>query len=157
MNTKLLIPLIGGIVCCSWILQPQNAIHKAGWLIGTWENRTAKGSIYERWTRLNDSEFSAKSYILKEKDTIILETISLIQEKGRLYYIPVVKNQNNGLPVRFTLKTISDTTLIFENRAHDFPQTISYTGISTDSLVAEIAGMQNGQEHKIKFTMKRIN
>lgn len=107
--------------------------------------------------------FLGKCYLLqlrveskKEKDTIVFENIQFVQEQGRLFYIPTVKNQNNGLPVRFSSKTISETQLVFENPEHDFPQIISYTKISADSLVVEILGTKNGQETKQNFPMKRV-
>ncbi|MCZ6703881.1 MAG: DUF6265 family protein [Ignavibacteria bacterium] len=134
----------------------EKQIKKAEWLIGTWENKTSRGSIFETWNRVNDNELSGKSYILKDKDTIVFETIRLLQENDILFYIPVVNNQNDGLPVRFTSKTISDTKLVFENLKHDFPQLISYSKINTDSLVAEISGIKNGQERKQTFPMKRV-
>jgi len=37
----------------------------------------------------------------------------LVQEQTGLFYIPTVKNQNEGLPVRFAAKTISETQLVF--------------------------------------------
>jgi hypothetical protein len=101
-------------------------------------------------------ELSGKSYILKEKDTIVFETIQLLQEQNSLFYIPKVKNQNGDLPVRFTSKIVSDMQLIFENPQHDFPQIISYTKITADSLVAQIAGTKNGKERKQTFPMKRV-
>src|SRR5690606_29225029 len=96
----------------------------------------------ESWTKTSDTEFAGKSYILKEKDTVIFETIRLVQEKDGLFYIPTVRNQNDNLPVRFALKAISDTEMVFENPKHDFPQIISYTKITSDSLVAEISGIK---------------
>ncbi len=131
-------------------------IKKARWLIGTWENKTPNGSIYETWSKTNDNKFSGKSYILKEKDTVVFENIVLVQEQDGLFYIPTVKNQNDGSAVRFTTKTISETQLVFENPQHGFPQIISYTKISSDSLVAEISGTKNGQEHPQTFGMKRV-
>lgn len=131
-------------------------IKKAAWLIGTWENKTSKGSIYETWGKVSGHEFSGKSYIVKEKDTIIFENLRLVQEQGGLYYIPTVKNQNEGLPVRFAAKTVSAAQLIFENPKHDFPQIIAYTKIGADSLVAEISGTKNGQVRKQRFPMKRV-
>ena len=157
MRIGLIITAVGFIVLCGWKTQQKNEIKKAEWLIGTWENHTPKGSIYETWTKINDDEFSGKSYVVKEKDTIVFEIIKIVQEKDGLFYIPTVKNQNNSLPVRFTLKNISDTSLIFENPHHDFPQIISYTSINTDSLVAEISGMKNGQQRTQTFPMKRVS
>ncbi|MBX2963329.1 MAG: hypothetical protein KF687_12510 [Cyclobacteriaceae bacterium] len=155
-SVRIFIAAIGLISLCAWVTFQNKDIKKVEWLIGTWENKTPRGSIYETWRRKNDTEFSGKSYTLKEKDTVVFETIQLVQEKTGLVYIPTVKNQNDGLPVRFTIKTITDTQLIFENSQHDFPQVISYTKISADSLVAEISGLRNGQERKQKFPMKRV-
>jgi hypothetical protein len=148
--------VIGLLMLSAWTIKPAKDISQAGWLIGTWENKTLKGSVYETWKRLNDNEYAGKSYLIKEKDTIVFENIRLVEEQNGLFYIPVVKNQNNGLPVRFAVKTISATQLIFENPQHDFPQIISYTRIGADSLVAQISGIRNGQERKQLFPMKRV-
>lgn len=155
MRIKIFLAVAGLIVFCNWA-EPQSEIKKAEWLIGTWENKTPGGSIYETWSKTNNDEFFGKSYMLKDKDTVVFETIRLVQQKDSLFYIPAVKNQNNGLPVRFGLKTISDTGLVFENPQHDFPQVISYTKINADSLVAEISGTKNGRERKQTFPMKRL-
>lgn len=153
---KSIIAIVSFIVICAWITNQIGDIKKAEWLIGTWENKTPKGSIYETWNKTSDTEFAGKSYIVKEKDTLVFENIQLIQEQDRLFYIPTVKNQNNGWPVRFAPKIISETKLVFENPQHDFPQIISYTKITADSLVAEISGIKNGQERKQIFSMKRV-
>lgn len=155
-GTKLFLAFVGFVLLCAWTIKQTSDIKKAEWLIGTWVNKTQRGSIYETWSKTNDNEFSGKSYIVKEKDTIVFENIRLAQEQDGLFYIPTVKNQNDGLPVRFAIKTISETQLVFENLQHDFPQIISYTKISGVSLVAEISGTKNGQERKQTFPMKRI-
>jgi len=156
MKAKLFFGLTGLLIICSWVIVQSIELNKAAWLIGTWENKTARGSMYETWGKLSDVEFSGKSYVLKERDTIVFETIRLVEEQGSLFYIPVVKKQNEGLPVRFALKTISETALVFENPQHDFPQRIAYTKINADSLVAEISGVKNGQQRRQTFPMKRI-
>ncbi len=156
-GTKKIIAVICLGVLCAWTTKLTNNITKAQWLIGTWENKTPKGSIYETWNKTNDKEFSGRSYIVKEKDTIVFENIRLVQEQGGLFYIPIVKNQNGGLPVRFATKIVSETKLVFENPQHDFPQIISYTKISVDSLLAEISGTKNGKERRQTFSMKRVN
>lgn len=158
MKTQIYFIIIALLLFGSWKIQQQQ-IKKAQWLIGTWENPStgpSRGSIYENWKKTSDTELVGKSYILKEKDTIIFENIRLVQEQGELFYIPTVKNQNNELPVRFALKTISDEVLVFENPEHDFPQIISYTKINADSLVARISGIKNGQERSQSYPMKRI-
>ncbi len=155
-GTKYLFAVIGLAILCAFTTKQTSNIKKAEWLIGTWENKTQRGSIFETWYKINDNEFSGMSYIIQEKDTVIFENIRLIQEEGGLFYIPIVKNQNDGLPVRFASKTISETQLVFENQQHDFPQIISYTRITADSLMAEISGIKNGEERKQTFPMKRV-
>lgn len=152
---KILIAVIGLTILCAWTKQA-NDLRKAEWLIGTWENKTTRGSIFETWSKTNDKVYSGKSYAVKNKDTIVFENIQLLCEQEKVYYIPTVKNQNSGLPIRFSSKTISETQLVFENLQHDFPQVISYTKVSTDSLVAVISGTKNGQERKQTFGMKRV-
>lgn len=126
------------------------------WLLGTWVNLTPRGAVYESWTRQADGSLAGKSYAIKGADTLVFETVQLIREKDVLLYIPTVPNQNQGQPVRFTATKVSAEQLVFENAAHDFPQRISYTRIHQDSLVAEIAGMRNGQLRKQTFPMKRV-
>lgn len=143
-------------IFCGWTIQQNNKIKSAEWLVGDWVNKTQRGYVYESWSKKTALELSGKSYLIKANDTIVLETVRLIEEANSLHYIPVVKNQNGGLPVRFTAKTVSDSVMVFQNMEHDFPQVISYTRINADSLVAEISGTSDGKERRIKFPMKKV-
>jgi hypothetical protein len=161
-NNRLIMKPALLVVTCTAALffsftRPGKKIDKALWLTGTWENKTTKGTMYESWKQVSDYELSGKSYIIKEKDTVLLESVQLKEEENQLYYIPTVKNQNNGLPVRFALKRISAKEMVFENPGHDFPQVITYTQWGSDSLVAEISGVRNGQVLKQTFPMKKVN
>jgi len=131
------------------------AIEKARWLVGTWEQQTARGPVFESWQRDGDRALAGQSYRLKGSDTVFLESIRLVEEGGRLLYIPTVADQNDSRPIRFVSKSVTDTALVFENPDHDFPQQISYRQMGTDSLVAEIAGRQNGKARREVFAMKR--
>lgn len=152
---------IGGIAFILLLLSGcsfkiSNRIGKAEWLIGTWEMTTKKGNVYESWKKINKDEFSGKSYILKNRDTIILETVKLVQKGDSLFYIPTVREQNDGLPVHFSMKSVSGKKIIFENPSHDFPQVISYTRTGKDSLMAQISGMQNVRQRNERFPMRRV-
>lgn len=156
MNKTAILIIIGLMALSSRKVPVKNPLTKAAWLIGTWENQTPKGTVYESWTKVSDNEFQGKSYALKENDTLVFETIRLVRKKKQLFYIPTVKNQNNGLPVSFAMTSISDTSLIFENRQHDFPQQISYILSGNDALTAQISGTVNGQEQTRLFPMKKL-
>jgi hypothetical protein len=155
-NLKKVILLIGtGMFFCMHGFCQRLA--DAGWLLGKWEQKTPKRTIYETWKSNSDSSYSGKSYLLKENDTIILETVSLLQKDGALFYIPTVTNQNNSMPVSFKLTFSSDSKLIFENPIHDFPQKITYVLLSPDSLLAEISGTLNSTQQLRQFPMKRVH
>lgn len=131
-------------------------IDKATWLIGRWENKTIKDNLYETWQKVSANELSGKSYYLKGGDTILYETVQLLERENKLFYIVTAKNQNDELPVSFGSVTVTNDLLIFENKAHDFPQVIKYHRVNKDSLTAEISGTSKGQERKQMFPMRRI-
>jgi len=153
---QILILCIAAISVMSWAYAEKQPLDIASWMLGTWENKTERGSIYESWSRTGVNALSGKSYKLNQHDTVAFEMISLVREHDKLIYIPQVSDQNDGQPVRFASTKITPDVLIFENPEHDFPQVISYTRVTTDSLVASISGMRNGEERKILFPMRRV-
>lgn len=156
MKTKLIPAIICILMIGSWA-QQQGELNKLEWLLGTWETKTSKGSLYETWKRKSSTEFQGKSYYLKNKDTLLFESVRLIEKDKKLHYIVSVKNHNNNLPVDFISKEIKDpTSLLFENPVHDFPQAISYKKQGKDSLIAEISGMMNGRMTNQKFPMRKM-
>ncbi|SFN94198.1 hypothetical protein SAMN05421594_4801 [Chryseobacterium oleae] len=156
MKTKLILSAIILAILSAWTLQ-HNEIQKLEWLIGTWETKTPKGSLYETWTRKSDTEFQAKSYYLNKKDTIMFEFVRLIEKDKKLHYMVTVKGQHDEIPVDFVSTSGSKpTSLIFENQQNDFPQIITYKKISKNSLIAEISGTLKGKKENEIFAMKKI-
>lgn len=149
--------LITITMICNQSAAQTNSLSDARWLLGRWENQTQRGKMVEEWSKLNDSTFAGRSYMITATDSISLESILLKKEGNDLYYIPTVKGQNNDQPVKFKLTSSNTTSLVFENPAHDFPQKISYILEAEKSLMAEISGMMNGQTRSRKFPMKRAN
>lgn len=136
--------------------KPGSAIENFKWLLGTWETKGSRGSSYETWTQINPSEFLGKSYALKGNDTMVFETVRLVEKDGAVHYIPTVSDQNNGKPVVFKSSFISGSKFIVENPEHDFPRIISYTRVSQDQLVAEISGpSKEGKPKYQTFFMQR--
>lgn len=130
-------------------------IEKANWLVGEWGNTTKEGVLTETWTKQNDSTMTGQSFFIIGKDTVHTENIVLEQKGDSLLYIPTIKNQNEGKPVTFNMITATENQFIFENKEHDFPQKITYTKVSADSLIAEISGIQDGKESKESYPMKK--
>lgn len=128
---------------------------KAGWLIGQWGFTMPEGTLSETWTVLNDSTYAGHTYFVIGKDTVFSEDITLEQRGNGIHYVTVIKDQNEGKPVAFSLTSAGKKQLVFENKAHDYPQKITYTK-TAKGLVAEISGMQNGKAASEKFPMDKL-
>jgi len=108
-------------------------------LEASWEMKTRRGAVIEQWTKANDSLLLGKGFLVVDKDTVPQETVELRYSNGVITYTPSVREQNSGLPVTFTLVSVTDGKYVFENREHDFPQVISYQ-VGDRTLRASIGG-----------------
>lgn len=130
-------------------------LEKMDWLLGKWGHTSKEGTLAENWVKVNDSVYKGESYFIIDKDTVFAEYIDLAEANGKLIYTVTVKGQNNEKPVPFTMTSTDDKTTVFENPAHDFPNKITYSKVSNDSLSATISGMQKGELAQQTFGMKR--
>ncbi len=131
-------------------------LEKANWFLGEWGNKSAEGELTERWKKQNDSVFHGESYfVVGSKDTVFAEHVQMEEANGKLAYTVTVPGQNNEKPVRFEMTSGDDRQIIFENPKHDYPNKIVYNKVGSDSLVAEIFGIQKGKPASEKFRMKR--
>ena len=130
-------------------------IKASQWLLGKWENNSTDGNLQETWTKVNDSTFQATSYYIRDKDTLHFEAITLQQKGEELIYNANVKGQNNDDAVPFALTSATEKQLVFENPKHDYPQKISYTQTSKNSLLAKISGVQQGKPSSEQYQMTK--
>lgn len=82
-----------------------------------------------------------------------LEIVELTQKNNRLEYYAQPAGQP---PATFLSTTIADSTVLFENPAHDFPQKIGYKRDGADSLTGWIEGTEKGQQRRIEFPYRRV-
>jgi hypothetical protein len=127
----------------------------ADWLLGNWENKSDDGDLLETWKKVNDSIYDGESYFIKGKDTLHFEKIQMKQKGEALYYIATIKGQNDDQPVTFKYNDTIEKQLVFENPKHDYPQKISYSQITKDSIVIQISGSQQGKPSSSKYSMKK--
>jgi hypothetical protein len=51
----------------------------------------------------------------------------------------------------FQSRSVSETSAVFENSGHDFPQRIGYQRAGSDSLLAWIEGTVDGRVRRVQF------
>ena len=130
-------------------------LDKAKWLIGSWRGVIGEGVSVESWYKQNDSTYMGAGLFIKGHVNLSDESIKLYQIGDDLYYEPTVKGQNGGKPVTFKMALITPTKMVFENMQHDFPQRITYTQYTDDSMVASISGTDKGMVRSESFPMTR--
>jgi hypothetical protein len=124
-------------------------------LEGSWEMKTGKGYIQEKWVRVNDSTFEGKNYSINRGVVILEERMKIVQNNEGIFFIATVTYQNKGLPVYFKLVSIKNGEFIFENKEHDFPQQVMYRA-KDDKLFAFVSGNTEKGFKKIDFSFYRM-
>ena len=99
---------------------------------GTWKMQNEP--IYENWNK-NRHFWSGNVMKVEEKDTSILENLSIEILHETIFYRATVINQNNNKPVYFQLIKQEKNHFHFQNLKHDFPQNIIYNFLN-DSVLA---------------------
>lgn len=124
------------------------------WMLGSWTQTEGDAVSFENWDLMSDDHFVGHAYTMVGKDTVFQEQLEIIKEGEDIYYVATV-SENEG-PVRFKLTTSEEGVVIFENKAHDFPQMIDYRAVGDSGINARISGMQNGQYGAKDFPLRRV-
>ncbi|MFN4198806.1 MAG: DUF6265 family protein [Flavobacterium sp.] len=159
-NHNLLIVLflsITAIFCLKILKTEEEHLKEVGWLVGTWQNKTEKGTFTETWEITENTTQEGHTYkrleafscLIKDRDTLFSEEVVLFKMDKWMYSV-LASGQNDGKSVVFTSTKITDTELVFENQEHDFPKKIVYTLITPDSLYAEISGDGKNKDFRLK-------
>jgi hypothetical protein len=84
--------------------------------------------------------------------TVEYELVVITEQNGRLAY----EAHPSGQPsATFLSTTVSETSIVFENPEHDFPQRVGYRRDGTDLLQAWIEGQANGKTRRVDFSYQR--
>jgi uncharacterized protein with NRDE domain len=126
------------------------------WLVGKWINdKDSSATFYENWSKSSFGNYNGTNYVIANNDTVFFESINLIESDTGTFYCVSVKNQNEGAAVNFKLTSNDNQRYSFENKKHDFPQSISYNYHAPDTIIASIEGIVKGKMRKESFLMWR--
>ena len=122
-------------------------------LTGCWSMSTGPMVIEEEWGRPSGDGMLGFSRTLKIGKTAFSEFMRIEKQGASLIYTPRIGTKQ--APVSFTMTKLTDTEVIFENPAHDFPQRILYKKVA-GGLAARIDGKVNGKDRAEDFPYKRV-
>jgi uncharacterized protein DUF6265 len=127
-------------------------IQRLTWLQGCWEIMSPARSIEEQWMTPRGKSMVGISRTVRGGNLAEYELMVLREQGDQLAY----EAHPSGQPAAmFLSKSISDSSVLFENPEHDFPQRIGYRREGANSLLAWIEGTQNGQLRRIEFPYRR--
>lgn len=134
---------------------PAAVIARLGWLAGQWRLEKAGRVTEEHWmapaggVMLGMARTVAKGRVLSQEFTQIREGPG-----GELYFIAQPSGQKEAA---FRLLSLTETAVVFENKEHDFPQTISYRLNPDGTMLAYIEGPgPGGVTKRIEYPYKRM-
>jgi len=134
-------------------LQPSDSITKLTWLAGCWELKAGARLVEEQWTSPRGGLMLGASRTVRNDSLVEFEQVRIEQRRQALVYVASPSRQATA---EFTATSSSDSAVVFENPAHDFPKKIFYRRQGGDSLVAGIEGPRAGTTRTINYPYRRV-
>jgi hypothetical protein len=152
MRRQIVAAVLGSLVVASGVAAQTGPLARANWLAGCWELRAPNRVTLEMWMPALGDMMLGASRTTVGAVTREFEQLRLTVDGNRLVYTSVPSRQKEA---SFPSIEVTDTTLVFENTAHDFPQRIIYQRRGADSLIARIEGPGPNGTRRINFPMRR--
>jgi hypothetical protein len=128
-----------------------------GWLAGSWEYRQSNQLREMHWTKPAGGTLLGLSRRIVNGQTIEHQFIQLRESGGTLECTIQSAGPVDGQPeIPFTLVAHNETTVIFENPQHEFPQRIVYQQQPDGSLLACFKGISNGKNRHLDWPFQRV-
>ena len=123
------------------------------WLAGCWHAADGEPGTVEQWTPLAGESMLGVSRTVVAGRTVMYEFMRIAPDvAGRVKFFA----QPRGVaPTGFPAVSTSLTEVVFENKAHDFPQRVVYRFEAPATLRAHIAGVADGNTHRIDYHFVR--
>jgi hypothetical protein len=135
-------------------IAPKSGVDALAWLAGRWEFEKNGRVVREEWMVPGGGTMLGMSRTVKDGKTIEYEHLFLgIDEQGDLSLIATPSGQSRAA---FKLIKVEGRSVVFENKAHDFPQRVGYTLNADGTLSAFIEGETQGVHRRIEFLYRPV-
>ncbi len=123
------------------------------WMAGCWRLDGSTRLVEEMWMAPSGGALLGVGRTVSGGRAVAHEFMQIRERDGVLTFIALPSGQAEAA---FPLLRAGARELVFENRAHDFPQRVIYR-LQGEMLVGRIEGVQNGKEQSADFPMKRVS
>jgi hypothetical protein len=146
------------LLCAAWGLVPAlvaaaapETIDQVSWLQGCWQLESGGRVVEEQWMAPRGGVMLSMGRTVRGGKLVEYESVILREEGGRLAYEAHPSGQPSAV---FLSKTFDESSVVFENPTHDYPQRVGYQRI--DSLLTWIDGTANGTSRRVDFPYRRV-
>lgn len=109
-------------------------------LQGTWSTRLSDGYI-EKWKTSGDTLLVGGGYLKIDNSLRQTEALAITNTDGNFSYLATVAGQNQDRTIEFPLAMHTDSSIVFINRNHDFPNVIAYYFIDDSTIRVEVKSL----------------
>jgi len=125
-------------------------VSRLSWLSGCWAYEGEGFSRQEQWMQPRGGTMIGMSRTVSGGRTVEYEYLRIEPRGGRLAYVALPSGQAEAT---FLQAELTDTTVVFEDAAHDFPQRIVYERQPGGAIAAWIEGEIDGETRVIEFPL----
>jgi hypothetical protein len=133
-------------------IREPGSVQRLAWLQGCWELVSPERTVEEQWLAPRGNSMLGMSRTVRGDSLNEYEFLVVREQGGRVLYEAHPSGQE---PTVFQSRSVSETSAVFENPGHDFPQRIGYQRAGPDSLLAWIEGTVDGRVRRVQFAYRR--
>lgn len=133
---------------------PPAEIEDFAFAAGCWQAVAGDTTMEEQWSRPAGGVMLGTARVVSGGRTVFTEFVE-VREKPEGLVMTVALGIGKP-PTSFTRIDSSKDEVVFENKAHDFPQRVRYRNEGKDALFARVEGTQKGQAKGEDFPYRRV-
>jgi hypothetical protein len=152
---SILSPLFGASEA---VAGPGAKLADLGWLAGHWRGTLKNGATFEtHYTGPEGGLIASVSKEVKKGRAVSFELEIFSEKDGNLIYQPHPNGKKSEHAFPLLAYDAAAKRAVFENKAHDYPQSFTFHLAAPDNLVITLSGPgKDGKPHDIRYDLKRV-
>lgn len=150
-------PLVAAVLAAAAGAPPAPGadLARLSWLAGCWSRVTARRIVEEQWMAPAGGLMLGAGRTRDAADGALVE-FEQVRIEARGDTLVFVAKPSRQAEASFAAIAVTDSQVVFENLAHDYPQRVGYRRVHADSIAAFIDGMDDGRPRRVEFPYRRV-
>jgi hypothetical protein len=132
-------------------------VQRLQWISACWKERKPGSTVEEFWTTPNGGMLFGIGRTIVKRDagdtTASFEIMRIYERAGKLVFAAQPSGQELA---EFTEQELTDSSVVFANPTHDFPQFVRYRRRGSHELHARVDGTMNGKAQGFDSRYRKV-